>query len=111
MGLDGSSIEAISVEKTERPSDGESKDRKSSTGRKADQKKINKGTKRETAPRFQSMTKSKGPQNPVLMNGDVINETKKIVTTSMEDTSKPVPSTVRSLNCCMIQAIKMEAKR
>lgn len=95
LGLDGSSIEAISVEKTERPSDGENKDRKSSTGRKADQKKINKGTKRETAPRFQSMTKSKGPQNPVLMNGDVINETKKIVTTSIEDTSKPVPSTLK----------------
>ena len=96
MGLDGSNIEAISVEKMERPSDGEGKDRKSSAGRKADQKKINKGTKRETAPRFQSITKTKASQNPVLMNGAVINESKKISTPPMEDTPKPVPSTVRS---------------
>ena len=96
LGLDGANIDAVAVEKMERSSDGESKEHKSSVSRQTDQRKINKGTKRETAPRFQSMTKGKVAQTPVMMNGDVIGEKKKVPAT-MEDVPKSVTSIVSTL--------------
>ena len=93
IGLDGTSIDTAVAEKIERPSDGDSQGRKTSLNRQADQRKVNKGTKRETAPRFQSMAKAKVPQNPVVMNGDVIGE-KKQASVAMEDVPKSVASTV-----------------
>ena len=96
MGLDGANIDTVAVEKMERSSDGESKERKSSVSRQTDQRKINKGTKRETAPRFQSMTKGKGTPTPVMMNGDIIGEKKKVPAT-MEDVPKSVTSIVSIL--------------
>ena len=110
MGKDGANIEGIAIDKHERSSDGENKDRKSSTGKKPEQRKINKGTKRETAPRFQGMAKAKVQQSPILMNGEVIGEKKKVSAT-MEDVPKSVlskVSTLRILFCLVAYTVVLQ---
>ena len=80
------------ADKSSRHGDIEAKDanRKQSASRKADQRKINKGTKRETAPRFQGIAKAKA--NPILSSENDL-EKKKISATA-EDVSDIVFSKV-----------------
>lgn len=81
------------IDKLEGSSDSENKDPKNPVTRKTEQRKINKGTKRETAPRFQSIAKGKVPQSPVRMYSEGMVD-KKRVSTTMEDVPKSVLSKV-----------------
>ena len=90
----------ITGENDELNSDMESKPtgRKGSLTRsKTESRKINKGTKRETAPRFQNMTKGKGMPNPRMVNGDGAQQKKKVSATA-EDVAVLGFRTVSLLN-------------
>lgn len=92
-GMEDGNIDAITMDKLDRSPDGESKDRKVSVSRKSEQRKINKGTKKETAPRFQSIGKGKMPLSPAVVYSDDSNDKKKVSAT-VEDVPKSVLSKV-----------------
>ena len=83
LNIDEANVDSIAADKTDRSADGESKDgsRKSSVGRKTEQRKITKGTKRETAPRFQNMPKAKVTGNGEALIADG-RETNKVSATT-----------------------------
>ena len=83
LNIDEANMDSIAADKTDRGADGESKDgsRKSSVGRKTEQRKITKGTKRETAPRFQNMPKAKVAGNGEALIADGREATKVSATT------------------------------
>ena len=83
LNIDEANMDSIAADKTDRNADGESKDaaRKSSLGRKTDQRKITKGTKRETAPRFQSIPKAKVTGNGETLISDTREKSKVSETT------------------------------
>ncbi len=88
---DDSKLQQIDAKSTEVSNTSDAR-QKQAQNRKPEARKINKGTKRETAPRFQTATKNKNAITR-LVNGDVSQDRKKISVTA-EDVSALEVSTV-----------------